>query len=70
METTMVHDADSVLQELCHLNCYCLHTSAMNIISRDYCKWDSLLQSLTLMHHTILRLLQRTFNCVKLVALV
>lgn len=66
----MVHDADGVLQECCHLNCSCLHTSAMNIISRDYYKWDILLQSLTRKHRSILCLLQRTFKCVRLVALV
>lgn len=66
----MVDDAVGVLQESCQLNCSCLHTSALNIISRDYCKWDILLQSLTRNHNSILCLLQRTFKCVQLVALV
>ena len=66
----MVHDADGVLQERCQLNCSTLHTSTMNIISRDCHKWDILLQSLTRKHHSILCLLQRTFKCVQLVALV
>ena len=70
METTKVHDADGVLQERCQLKRSCVHTSAMNIISKDYCKRDSLLQSLTRKQHSILCLLQRKFKCVQLVALV
>ena len=69
METTMVRDADGMLQERCQLRCSCLHTSAMNIISRDYYKWDILLQTLARKQHSILCLLQRTFKCVQLFAL-
>ena len=66
----MVHDVDGALQERWQLKCSCLHASAMNILSRDYCKRDSLLQSLTRKQHSILCLLQRTFNCVQLVTIV